>query len=257
MDTGWSKRRKMLYGAGVLITILALGIYFFRDTLFPTPTCFDQKQNGYEGGVDCGGICNLRCSQEIVPLSVKWSRAVKTGQNSYDLMALVSHKNIDSAPHGVRYLFTVFSKSGKEIKQIEGSTIVPLGDFPVVKQNVELLEEPGEVSITLASKQEYYKTLENPSSPSLRVSNTRYEQGSIPRVYAMVTNTTRIPFRDVPVRVVLYDLDGNAYAGGETIISSLAKESSQEVVFTWNDAFPLNPAKISVYPILDPFLGSQ
>lgn len=258
MNTQWSKRRRVVYGAGFLVALVLLFTYFYRDTLFPTPTCSDGKQNGYESGVDCGGTCSLRCAQEVIPISVSWARAVRTSSTTYDLVALLSNKNIDNAPRGLSYVFTVYTKDGKQMLAVQGTTIVPVdGDFPVIKQNVILPEEPGEVSATVSANVPHYKALEKPTEPTIRVSNTRFEAGSISRVYARITNTKRVSLRSVPVRVLLYEASGNVFGVGETIIPELGKESAEDVVFTWKNAFEQTPTKITVVPILDPFLGSQ
>lgn len=257
MNLEWAKKRKIIYGSLTIIVIILVGIYVFRDAIFPTPTCFDTKQNGYESGVDCGGTCSLRCSQEVVPLSVVWARALPIGSGMYDFAALISDKNIDNAPRQVVYTFTAFNAEGKEIKKITGSSIAPIdGDFPVIEQNVVLSEAPAEVSATIVSKVPHYKVLEKPTTPTLRVTSTRFEAGSIPRVYATLSNTKRIVLRNLPVRVLLYDADGNVYGAGQTIVPQLDKESTQEIVITWDRAFPITPTKIRVFPILDPFLGS-
>lgn len=258
METSWAHRRKWVYGIGFVIAVVLLGIYVFRDTIFPTPTCFDKKQNGYETGVDCGGTCSLRCAQDIIPLSVVWAQAVPTSTSTYDLIALISNKNIDNAPHQAVYTFTVYGADGKKFMETKGTTIVPVdGDFPVIKQNVSLPSPSVTVSATISNNIPHYKVLENPTQPTIRVTNTRYEPGTIPRVYATVVNTKRVALRNVPVRAILYSGDGNVFAVGETIIPDLPKESSKEVVFTWRSAFKDAPVKTSIVPILDPFLGSQ
>ena len=257
MNSGWASKRKFIYAAGVIVALTLAGIYVFRDTLFPTPTCFDGKQNGFESGADCGGECSLRCSQEVLPLSVSFSRAVRTSSTTYDLIALVSNKNIDNAPREVAYAFIAYDAQGTEMARISGSTVAPIdGDFPIVEQNIALPYPPSNVSAVIASNVPHYKVLEKPSVPTLRVIGARYEGGSVPRVYATVINQKRILLRNLPVRVLLYDTNGNAYAAGETLIPELDKEASRDIVFTWNSAFPFAPTKIRIFPILDPFLGS-
>jgi hypothetical protein len=257
-DMDWASKRKFIYGAGVILTILLVCTYLFRDALFPTPTCFDQKHNGFETGVDCGGACSLRCSQEVLPLSVSWTRAVPASSSTYDFIALVSNKNLDNAPRALAYTFIAYNANGLEIDRVSGTTTVPVnGDFPIIEQNVNLPSPPSEISAVIVSNIPHYKVVENPENPTLRVSNIRYEAGSIPRVYATVSNQKRLLLRNIPVRVVLYDAQGNAFAGGKTLIPELPKEQSRNIVFTWKTAFPFAPTQTRIFPILDPFLGTQ
>lgn len=253
----WSLRRRWIYASATVFFLVAAFLYVFRATIFPAPTCFDRKQNGFESGVDCGGSCSLRCREEVTPLSVLWSRALKTSSTTYDFVALVSNKNIDNAPREIRYLFTAYDALGKEVYKVNGKTMVPIdGDFPVVVQNIPIKIAPTELSLELQSNVPHYKVLEKPATPTLRITGTRYEEGPIPRVYSTISNTKRIQLLNLPVRVVLYDAHGNAYGAGEAVIPFLGKEETREVVFTWNNAFKEAPTKIRIYPILDPFLGS-
>lgn len=253
----WSLKRRWIYASAVLFFIVASSLYIFRDRIFPEPSCFDTEQNGFESGVDCGGKCSLRCKEEVIPLSVVWSRALQTSSTTYDFVALISNKNIDNAPKEIVYLFTAYDALGNEMYASRGKTRVPIdGDFPVVLQNVPMSKAPAELGIQIQSSVPHYKVLEKPVTPTIRIAGTRYEPGSIPRVYTTIINTKRLPFSNLPVRVVLYDALGNAYGTGETIIPHLGKEATQEIVFTWNGGFKESPAKIRVFPILDPFLGS-
>jgi hypothetical protein len=254
----WSGKRKFIYAAGVIIAIVLIGIYTFRASLFPSPSCFDTKQNGYEVGIDCGGTCSLRCSSQIIPLSVTWARAMQTSSTTYDFAALVTNKNIDSAPRSIGYTFIAYDSQGKVMATKSGTTLAPVdGDFPVIEQKVALASAPASVSATVTSNVPYYTVVENPTIPTIRVGNTRYEAGDVPRIYATVVNTKRLLLRNIPVRAVLYDIDGNAFAVGQTVVLQLDKEESEDVVFTWDRAFVSAPAKIRVFPILDPFLGTQ
>lgn len=246
-----------MYGAGLFITVVLVLMYLFRNTLFPDPTCFDGKQNGFESGVDCGGVCSLQCTQDVIPLAVIWSRAIPISDTEYDFIALISNKNVDNAPRALPYTFTAYNKSGGEMISIHGTTTVPIdGDFPIVVQRIALKEAPYEISLRLNSNIPHYKVLEKPTSPTLRVISTRYEVFGISRVYATLTSTKRTLLRDLPVRVFLYDAEGNVFAGGETVVPIFEKEGTKEIVFTWGSQFPTPPAKIQVFPILDPFLGS-
>lgn len=257
MNLEWAKKRKIIYGAITIIIAILASIYFFRGTLFPVQTCFDGKQNNFESGIDCGGTCSLRCSQEVIPLSVLWARPLATSSSTYDFAALISSKNIDNAPRSVAYTFIAYNKDAQEIIRVQGTTTAPIdGDFPIIAQNIRLAQVPTTVSATIVSNVPHYTVLEKPTTPTLRIVSSRFEAGSIPRVYATIINTKRIELRNLPVRVLLYDADGNVFAAGQTIVPSLGKEGTKEVVFTWDKAFSITPTRIRVFPILDPFLGS-
>ncbi len=253
----WQTRRKLIYALATLITISAVSVYLLRDTLFPAPTCFDLKQNGYEVAVDCGGVCSLRCTSEVEPLAVLWSQALKTSSTTYDLVAMISNKNIDNASHNISYTFSVYNVQGEAIGEIKGITLAPVdGDFPIIKQSIGISQTPSKVTLSIEDGP-HYKVHEKPTSPTLRITNEHYEPGNLPRVYATITNTKRTTVSNLPIKVVLYDENNNAYAVGETVIPRLDKEETKEVSFTWDNPLPFAPTKIRVYPIFDPFIAIE
>lgn len=250
----WQTRRKFIYGLIVLVSTTALLVYVLRDVLFPNPTCVDKKQNGFEVGVDCGGVCALRCDSEVIPLTVMWSRALTVATGTYDLVAMVSNKNINNASKELGYTFTLFSKTGEMLTEIQGTTTAPVdGDFPIIIQSVPVRMQPHTVSVTLQDTP-HYAVSEKPTSPTLRIGNEEYEAGDIPRVYAMLMNTKRVTLNNIPVRVILFDAQDNAYAVGQTLVPRLEKEEVKDITFTWDAPLPSAPTKIRVYPIFNPFV---
>ncbi len=253
----WQTRRKIIYFFATLFTVASISIYVFREKIFPTPTCFDTKQNGYEIDIDCGGVCSLRCSSEVTPLEVMWARALKTSSTTHDVVAMISNKNIDNASQKFSYTFTIYDNQGLVIEEISGSTFAPIdGDFPVIRQSVKLKKLPYKVTL-LIEDTPHYKVNEKPTSPTVRIMRERYEAGSIPRVFATIVNTKRTTVNNLPVRVVLFDEDDNAYAVGQTIVPRLDKEEVKEISFTWDNELPYAPTRIRVYPIFDPFIAIE
>jgi hypothetical protein len=254
----WSFRRKSIYASAVIILVSATSLYLLRDIIFPAPTCSDGKQNGFEVGVDCGGsTCGPRCSFEVQPLTVLWARTLQTSKDTYDIVAMISNKNINNASHGISYTFVVYDKEGRVIKKSSGETIAPIdGDFPIINQSVKLTQVPYTVTVEIADGI-HYTVNEKPTSPTLRISNERYEVTSISRAYATIQNTKRKTLENLPVMIVLYDENNNAYAVGGTVIPRLDKEEFKEVSFTWDTPLTAPPVRIKVYPIFDPFLALE
>lgn len=249
----WDTKRKIVYALAFSVTVLAIAVFFLRGILFPVPSCSDKKQNGYETGVDCGGVCALKCTQEVNPLSVVWSKAVRSGPGVFDYIGMVKNTNIDNASHEIGYKFIVYDDEGNEINVLAGSTTPPLdGLFPIIVQSIQSSKIPSRVSLVL-SDGPHYKVLESPTSPTIRIMDRKYEAGLIPRVYATLMNTKRIDIRNLPVRVVLFDKDDNAYAVGETLIPEFPKEGVRDISFTWNEQLPFSPTRIGIYPIFNPF----
>lgn len=249
----WAQRRKIVYGLSVGIFVVAIAVYFAKNIIFPTPTCDDGKKNGYESGIDCGGACALRCTNEVQMERVVWAQALQMSPSTYDLVALIANKNVNSAPETLSYRFTVYSGSGEVMLVATGTALSQLdGEFPIIVQNVQLPEEPKNVTADIFAGK-YYTVANTTLSPRTKTTNIRYEKTDVSRVYATILNTTREPISNLPVRVLLFDIEGNAFATGETVIPYLDKEMSRVISFMWNTAFQKEPSKIRIYPIVDPF----
>lgn len=242
-----------MYASAVLLCVTSLSVFLLRDVLFPAPTCVDGKRNGFELDVDCGGSCALRCSSEVTPFTVTWSKAIKASKDKYDLVAMINNTNIDNASVEVGYTFEVFDASARSMATFSGSTTAPLaGKFPVILQNISLPSLPSTVVVTL-NDGPHFSVKESPSSPTIKVLDRRYEPGTIPRVYATIMNTKHKEITNLPLRLVLFDDKENAFAVGQTIIPVLPKEGVSEIVVTWESPLPHPPTRIGVYPIFNPF----
>lgn len=249
----WATKRKIIYGVAAILIVISFALYQTRTILFPIPNCFDKTQNGYESGVDCGGICSLRCTSDISLVQVDWTRAIRVSGNTYDFVGMLSNKNINSAPVSLTYTFIAFNKNGEIIKSVTGDTIVLVASsFPVIKQSVALSEAPAKLLLKL--KQEpYYATSENPKIQSIRATNFSYQNGDITRIYVDIENTTRNIYLKLPIRMVAYDERNNAIAVGENILPSLDKEEQKQVVFVWHSPLSATPTKVRAYPVISPF----
>ena len=249
----WASSRKVIYALLLLLSLVILGIYGFRSTLFPTPNCNDNKQNGYEEGVDCGGLCSRKCIAQIIPIEVVWSRVLPVEEGVYDLVGMVSNRNADSAPATFGATFTVYNKNAQVIFSNKISAVPPTtGDLPIMIQNVKLAEKPMKLVITL-DEGTYYKTPLAFQTIQISVINTSFEQTDIGRAYAIIRNMTRSRFINFPVRIILYDSEQNAIGVGQTFVESLDKEADKNLIFTWKNHFPSKPVLIKAYPILSPF----
>jgi hypothetical protein len=251
----WAAERKLIYALLLIMALSALGVYGFRDVLFPKATCSDQKQNGFEEGIDCGGLCSRVCIEQVAPITTLWSRAVPVTEGLYDIAALISSRNQGSAPTSLEARFTVLNASGTILyEKIIQTTPPTTGDLPVIIQNVELSEKPQKVLLTLREGT-YYRIADMFQSAQISTVRTNFENGDTPRLYATIRNITRNQIIDFPVRVVLYDATQNVIGVGETQVSRLNKEEEETLVFTWKKRFDAVPVTIKVYPVFDPFRG--
>lgn len=253
MNLNWETKHKLTI-LSVVIIVTALTIFYFSyDKIFPAPMCTDKIKNGTETGVDCGGPCSLRCSSEIKPIKVVWVKPVQTGYNTYDVAALLSNENRESAPYLLNYKMSILNADGKVVWVATSTVKVPvLSDFPVIVQNVKTNEIVKSASIELREYSSFL-TDKKYQTPIVEVLNTRFENGDMSRLYVTIHNKTLTPMIRFPVRTVLYDPLQNTLGVGETFVERLDKNETKQLVFTWPNKFSELPSLIRVYPIIDPY----
>src|SRR3989344_9155576 len=118
----WSSRRKVLYGGSVIIVLTAVAfsvIFFF---FYKPPTCFDNKENGDEYGIDCGGSCVKLCQSTFLPAQIQWGggKFEIVAPHLYNLSSYIVNPNMDVGAVNVPYKFSVYDNVGLLILEKKG-----------------------------------------------------------------------------------------------------------------------------------------
>ncbi len=263
MQDSWRNRRKKAFIFGISLILLSLIFYKIYPYLNPAPTCFDGKLNGDEAGLDCGGSCELSCHSEIYPVEVKFSRAIKTEENLYDVVAIIQNRNSnkDIRDNKINYTFSIYDKAGSIIKKINGMSDMPVGQtFPVIIQNVQLDLENSGNNISKIDTDIYFNSDEwikvDPvfANNFFTVKSTNFEKNknNISQLTIVLKNITKANFRNIPIRITLEDEKGNFIAVNETILKEISSLSEATISFSWRNVLPISDPKINVYPIISP-----
>lgn len=261
MNSNWRQGRKALI-IFILILLLLSIVGFFVYPYFNKPaTCFDGKQNGDESGVDCGGSCKLVCVTDVIPLDIKFAKAIPTDAGLYDLVVMINNKNKnkDTLDGMINYSFDVYDRAGSIIKNITGSTSLPLGQtFPIIIQNVPISLSSGNQISNVFFNVVNDKPWQNQDSTYARnffkVVNTNFKQNlnNISQLTVTLKNLSKAYFRNVPVKVLLYDDNKNLIAVNESLIKEINGGDTQDVFFTWRYPLQTQNPKIEVYSIVTP-----
>jgi len=235
----WSSRRRFLYASiTVAFSIIVIGVPLFI-LYHQAPSCFDGKQNGSETGVDCGGACARVCAQETAPLVVRWSRAFPVTAGNYSAVAYVENPNSFAGAKSISYRFDLFDKKNILIASRVGTTFISPGVVsPVFESGIDVGEKvPVQTFFELTEEPLWFRT--DPSYERLVVENRMLSRvDSKPRIDATVTNSSSVDeSHDVEVIAVVFGTDGNAIAASRTVLPTLLPRESQDIVFTWPNAF--------------------
>lgn len=229
----WAFWRRTQYVAGFAALFLLIGGWIYYAYFYQSPTCFDNKQNHGETGVDCGGNCVRICAFSVNPPEVKWSRAFRVTNGIYNAVAYVENTNREAASGEVKYKFSLFDAAGL-ITEVSGSTILPPdGLYPIFEGRVAtgvrapnrtFIEiEPVEVWQPSTLGREQFTVVER----SLADADFR------PRLDAKIRNNGLEEVREVEVVATIFDQAGTALASSRTFVDNFAPRSDTPVVFTW------------------------
>ncbi len=258
MAVTWAFKRQAFY-FGILILFLAVfGFLIIYPNLSKAPSCVDNKQNGDETGVDCGGSCSRLCTEQAEPLEVLWSRAFRVVPGRYNALAYIENRNKNGAVENIQYRFRFADKDNVYIGKREGQIFIPpAGRYAVF--------EPG---IEVGNATPVYTTFEFTRAPVFtQVSQKKIDQLKIlvssidlsgekttPRLSATLRNISLFTIPDVSVVAILYDSSGNAVGASRTYLEKLYGEGSAQVNFTWPE--PIEGGAVitkEIIPIFDIF----
>ena len=253
----WALRRQLFYIAIIIAFLAVLGFLIISPHLNQTPTCTDNKQNGDETGVDCGGSCSKACITQVDQISILWSRAFRVVPGRYNAVAYLENHNKNAAIDKISYRFRFADKDNIYIGKREGSTYVPpSGKFAVF-----------EPAIDMGNSVPVYTTFEFSETPvwiqvpqdkidqlKVLVSDIKLEnEDTSPALSATVKNSSLFQIPEVNIIAILYDASGNAVSTSRTYLDVLQGEESSAINFTWIEPFSEKVVSEEIIPIFNIF----
>jgi hypothetical protein len=240
----WSQKRKILYAIGFVGILVALSAYPTYRILNKPATCFDQKQNGTEAGIDCGGGCALVCVAEVKQPHAVWAKAFQVSGSRYDLGAYVENPNTHAGIKNARYTMRVVDSAGKVLVEIKGETeIAPASRVLLFATGVDMPVSPNAVEVLFDSNDltKWYRATTALSSvvsknQSLKNVDTK------PRFDAVLVNTDKVnDVTNLTLSAIIYDALRHPVAVSKTYVENIPKGGEQNIFFTWPDRFTKHP----------------
>ncbi|MBX4195930.1 hypothetical protein KW796_03220 [Candidatus Parcubacteria bacterium] len=253
----WAVRRKTLIFLLIFfVLVLTIGVpaYFFATR--EEASCSNNKQDGDETGIDCGGGCELICKPEVLPLLTKGSaRVLQIATSTYEVAILLENPNINGRVVRAPYTFTIYSGSDKTpVKIMKGDTYIGRSS------TFAIFGGPFTASSTAPLRAVFTwdgdLKWENSSDPlpNISVTNVNFTNSSTsaPRLEAQLTNRSQNNARNIEAIVLLSDQNGNVVGTGRTFVDLLESGASTPIVFTWTSPFPVEPVSKRIVPHILP-----
>lgn len=254
----WAFKRQIFY-IGILILFFAIfGFLIISPNLTETPTCIDNKQNGNEAGVDCGGSCAKACLFQVDKISVLWTRSFKVVPGRYNAVAYLENHNKNTAVNKINYKFRFADKNNVYIGKREGSTsIPPSGKFAVFEPGIDIGNSiPVYTTFEFTQIPEWIQVSpEKINQLEVLVSNiTLTNEQTSPVLSATIRNNSFFVISEIDIVAILYDANRNAVSASRTYLDSLAGEEERDVNFTWPEPLPGKVIAKEIIPMYNIFL---
>ncbi len=253
----WAFKRQFFYVVVLILFLAVFGYLIAYPTINKAPSCVDNKKNGTETGIDCGGSCASACLSQVDDISILWARAFRVVPGHYNAVAYLENHNKNIAVNKITYRFRFADSNNVYIGKREGSTYVPpSGKFAVF-----------EPSIGIGNSIPVYTTFEFTQIPQwitvaeekinqlqVLVSNiSLIDEGTSPRLSATIKNNSFFIIPQVSVIAILYDALGNAVSASRTSIDILKGEAIKDINFTWPEPFSTQIIAKEIIPMYNIF----
>lgn len=237
--------------------MIALIVFaFIYPVIFKKATCLDEKQNGEETGIDCGGTCARICESEITEPVILWSRFFPVVGTNYNLVAFVENRNKGGAVYNAQYEFRIYDVNNKLIGRRQGSTFVPPNQqFAIFESRFD----SGQSQIKSVSFEFLAPLIWVKKAPTVQLLPIHTENivldnnENTPTLSASVVNDSIYDLPEFDVIAILYDDIGNAINASKTHKTKLKSGDILPVVFTWPEKLSSIPATKDILISINPF----
>ena len=72
--------------------------------------------------------------------------------------------------------------------------------------------------------------------------------GPMPKITAVLTNPIAYPIYNEKVVATVFNAQNNAIGASQTVVPILPAQGTAPIVFTWNQAFTSQPARVEILP---------
>jgi hypothetical protein len=244
---------KKIFIIGVYITIFAVISLFIYLENKPKPNCFDKKMNQNEEGVDCGGVCDLKCPiKPSEDIKVTKAGYVESGINGkFDLYVDINNPNNFFGVQHFDYEFKILKADGSMAKSVKGKSFIMPGESKfIVEHNVAVEEAPERVIFEVANPQWVEFSGDYLQKPELRVVNKQYNEivGGIGYFEAtgLIKNESPYDFTEIKIIVILKDSTGNVVALNSTIMGGLRSGENRDFRVFWPNRFSGNVGNMEI-----------
>ncbi len=124
--------KQIIFGTFYLLILVVLGgvlyFLFFRQL----PSCFDNRKNQDEVGIDCGGPC-ISCDIKMAKsLEIVWVKAFQVTNKKISVAAKIRNPNLNVGAKNFDYKFDIYGPFGVKLQTISDSSFIYPGEVKYI-----------------------------------------------------------------------------------------------------------------------------
>lgn len=202
------------------------------------PTCFDNKQNQEEEGIDCGGQCEKECLRKPDELTILWSKSFKIRDDYYEAAALIENHNPSLGTNYVKYTLKLFDDNNMLVAVRDGNTFINPGErHLIIESNIKINNDvPKRTFIEFDMNNSEWRNISQ-KPLKLIVKGKQFYSENPPKFSADIKNESLADAENVYVAVLLSDEQDNIKAVGSTKINIIRSGESANAFFTWPEGY--------------------
>ncbi len=238
--------KQILYGAGYLIFfgLIILSVYYIWFK--PAPTCFDDKQNQGETGIDCGGPCRPCEIKTLSPIQTSWVKYFPAGEQTV-IATEIKNPNLEYGAAPLSYVFEIYGSDGKQIKTINNKSFIYSSEIKYLVETIDItLKEIKEVKLTLFNPI-WFSKVEFPE-PLTQIRELKTEAAPEktlgPAASGFISNKNAFPLPKVRIIAFLLNQNGIQISASKTELENLPAfgERFFKITFPKNISLVSGPA---------------
>lgn len=220
--------KQFIYG-GIFLIILALIVWWIVGLVYtPHPTCFDNRKNQGETGIDCGGPC-ISCEiKSLFPIRVSGKYIIPL-PSGIGVAVELTNRNTNWAAQSFEYSIVLKDQFGNSLGSFSGNSFIYGGElkYLVIPQVDIASSSVASIEINIQNPQWVPATQFQKPDIETQDLRTTNEGGVV--VSARIYNKDVQLFTNTQVLALVFNRLGTLIGAAQTVIDSLPALSSVSV----------------------------
>jgi len=223
---GWRLRKQILI-ALLFFIILLIPAYLIYLKFKPVYSCYNNKQDYNEEGVDCGGPCVPCEVYKLQELKVKQPQIVIYPDQTMDVVVSITNPNEEYGLKNFKYEIFFYGENNKIAKISGESFIFPLEEKYLIEQNISVPSfaiKKSEAKITPPNKEDWIKTQQR--KPNIELLNYTLDENYFS---VKILNKDYRNYDELKLYFLLYDEFDTLIGTLKTEIYDLKAQEQKEI----------------------------